>query len=163
METKVPTHIFVVENDKIFVRMLDYVFSKSIQYRFIDHSSGESALKSLHLNPEVIVLDYSLPGMNGFETLQEIKEQHPHAYVLSMISKQDGRLPAEFLNAGAGDCIVKDGTEVDQVVERLEHYFKNGLPPATQRSSFMKPWLGKRMYYAILLALLISAGVYYYQ
>ena len=163
MESKGPTHIFIVENDKIFVRMLDYVFSKSIQYRFVDHTSGESALKNLHLAPRVIVLDYSLPGMNGFETLQEIKEQYPGTYVLSMISRQDGRLPVEFLNAGAAECIVKDGTEVDQVIERLENYFKNGMPAVGSAVAGPGRWYGRKMYYALLILLLLSIGFYYYQ
>ena len=162
MELNQPTHIFVVENNKVFVRMLDYVFSKSIAYRFLDFKTGEDALKNMHLNPEIIVLDYRLPGMNGLETLLEIKEQHPDLPVLMLIGENDGKLPAEFLNAGAADFILKDGNEVAFVIEKLEAFFKR--PKINGKRSFIKlPPVKKKVYYALLLIILITAGLYYYQ
>jgi DNA-binding NarL/FixJ family response regulator len=164
METIKPKHIFIVENNKIFVNLLDYIFSKNISYRFMDFNSGESCLKNLHVNPEVVVLDYQLTGMNGFETLQEIREQNREVYVLSLISEKDGKLPAELLNAGANDYILKDGREVEKIVEKLEERFSTEststaeVPVKIRASSFRK-----KLYYALLILLLASAGVYYSQ
>src|ERR1044072_8698864 len=101
MDQKRPIHIFIVENNKTFVSMLDYIFSKSILYRFLDFRSGEDCLRNMHLHPEIVVLDHQLEGMNGFETLQEIKEQHPDVHVMMLLRENDSKLPAEFMNAGA--------------------------------------------------------------
>lgn len=163
MESKVPLHIFVVENDNLFVRILDYVFSKDILYRFLDFKSGEDCLKNLHLNPELVILDYSLPGMNGYETLLELKEQNPSVHVIMILSENDKRLPAEFLNAGAADYVIKDGIHEEKVIEKIETFLarENVFRQVTRMGR--KPSLRKKIYYAVLLALLLSAGVYYYQ
>ena len=163
MEAKVPLHIFVVENNGLFVRMLDYVFSKDILYRFLDFKSGEDSLKNLHLAPELILLDYALPGMNGFETLQEIREHHPAAHVIILLSTDDGRLPAEFLNAGAADYVMKDGTEDEQVIEKVEAFLSRERVYRELQDMTRRPTLKKKIYYAIIILLLLSAGIYYYQ
>jgi DNA-binding NarL/FixJ family response regulator len=162
MDPKRPIHIFIVENNRIFVQLLDYVFSKSIFYRFLDFRSGEDCLRSLHLHPEIVVLDYRLNGMNGYETLQEIKEQNPDVYVIMLIGESDGKLPAEMLNAGADDYVLKDGSEVVKIIEKIEA--RLSFDPLKSKSAVPhKPWLRKKLYYALLLLLLASVGVYYYQ
>ena len=163
METKLPLHIFIVENDRLFVRMLDYVFSKDILYRFLDFKSGEDCLKNLHLAPELIVLDQSLPGMNGYETLQEIREQHPQAHVVVLLSENDGRLPAEFLNAGAADYVLKDGTEDQQVIAKVEAFLSRERVYRELRKMTRRPTLRKKIYYALLIIILLSIGAFYYQ
>ena len=163
MDLKRPIHIFIVENNKIFVQLLDYIFSKNILYRFLDFRSGEDCLRSLHLNPEVIVIDFRLKGMNGFETLQEVKEQHPESYVIMLIGESDGKLPSEFINAGADDYVLKDGTEIQKIIEKVEARLSFDASKEKTKSVARKPWAKKKLYYALILLLLASAGVYYYQ
>jgi DNA-binding NarL/FixJ family response regulator len=163
MDKKVPLHIFIVENCGLFVRLLDYVFSKHILYRFLDFKSGEDCLKNLHINPELVILDYSLPGMNGLETLQELKEQHPAAHVIMMLSEEDRRLPAEFLNAGAADYVIKDGREEQVLIEKIETYLAKEKVFRQIRSLQKRPLVPRKLYYALLILILLSAGIYYYQ
>ena len=163
MDRKSPLHIFIVENDKLFVRLLNYVFSKNILYRFLDFKSGEDALKNLSLHPELVILDYALPGMNGFETLQEIKEQHPNAHVIMLLKEDDKRLPAEFLNAGAADYVIKDGTEENAVIEKIENFLSKEKVFREIQKLQKKPFGRRRLYFALLIIILLSLGVYYYQ
>lgn len=162
MEPKLPCHIFIVENNGLFVKLLDYIFSKNILYRFLDFKSGEDCLKNLHLKPEIVVIDYTLPGMNGFETLQELKEQKPDAHVIILLSKEDGRLPAEFFNAGAAECVIKDGNEEEALKERIENFLKKTSGSNGKKKSGMI-FARKKLYYALLILILLSLGVYYYQ
>ena len=141
--------------------MLDYVFSKSIRYRFLDFRSGEDCLRSLHLNPEIVVLDHQLNGMNGFETLQEIKEQNPNIHVIMLLGENDGRLPVDFLNAGADDYVLK-AAGIEKLIEKIEDRLTQGFL-INQSLSTKMPSLKKKLYYALILLLLASAGVYYYQ
>jgi DNA-binding response OmpR family regulator len=162
MEPVKPTHIFIVENDKIFVRMLDYIFSKNISYRFLDFKTGEDCLKNLTLDPALIILDYKLPGMNGYETMLEIREQNPEAYLLMLSSEQDGKLPAELLNAGADDHLLKNGHEIEKLTERIEAFLSPSqvADPVARKQ---RAWLSRKIYYALIaLAVLLSLGYYYY-
>jgi DNA-binding NarL/FixJ family response regulator len=160
MDTRTPTHIFIVENDNIFVRMLDYIFSKNLDYRFLDFKAGEDCLKNLHLNPDLVVIDYSLPAMNGFETLQELKELNPDVAVIMLISVNDGRLPAELLNAGARDYILKDGNEVNMLTEKIERFLQERQEMVKPKNKF--PVIKNKLYYAIIILLLLTLGFYYY-
>jgi DNA-binding NarL/FixJ family response regulator len=161
MGTRKPTHIFIVDNNKLFVNMLDYIFSKDISYRFLDFKSGEDCLKNLELDPALVVLDYRLPGMNGYETLLEIREQNPSVQVLTLSSAQDGKLPPELLNAGAFAHILKDGNETDKVIGYVEEFFSGKMAAPVKREK--RPWLRRKLYYALIgLALLVSLGYYYY-
>lgn len=163
MDSKLPLHIFVVENDRLFVRILDYVFSKDILYRFLDFKSGEDCLKNLHLGPELVILDYSLPGMNGYETLLELRELHPGVHVIMLLSENDRRLPAEFLNAGASDYVIKDGTEDEKVVEKIESFLCRERVFREVNKMSRNTSFKKKLYYALLLLLALTLGVYYYQ
>jgi two-component system response regulator AtoC len=163
MDKKSPLHIFIVENDKLFVRLLNYVFSKNILYRFLDFKFGEDALKHLDLRPELIILDYSLPGMNGFETLLEIREQHPNAHVIMLLKEDDKRLPAEFLNAGAADYVLKDGNEENALIEKIETFLSKEKVFREIQKLQRRPFGRRKLYFAILILLLLSVGLFYYQ
>src|SRR4051794_25810145 len=117
---KSPTHIFVVENNKLYIDMLDYIFSKDFSHRFVNFKTGEECLDNLHLNPDIIVLDYSLPGISGYDTLVEIKKNHPHIYVLVLLSDKDDKLPSELFEAGADDYILKENMQEDEIADKVE-------------------------------------------
>jgi DNA-binding NarL/FixJ family response regulator len=159
---KTPTHIFVVENDRLYINLLDYIFSKDFSYRFVNFKSGEECLDNLHLNPDIIILDYSLPGINGYETLVEIKKNHPHIYVLVLISDKDDKLPSELFEAGADDYILKENLQEDEISEKIEAFLNRENLSQTLSSRINKTSM-KQVYYVLLAILAISAGVYYYQ
>lgn len=162
MDRNKPRHVFIVDNDRIFVRLLDYIFSKDLGFRFLDFKSGEDALRHMSLAPELIILDHRLPGMNGIETLLEVRETDPEVPVVTLSDESDGKLPAEFLNKGAHEHVLKTEnfiTELSAIIDRvLENETARTARPARRRL-----WRGKRLYLAILLlTLLASIGYYCY-
>ena len=49
----------------------------------LDASNGEDAIKIVrHDNPEVVVLDQKMPGMDGIQTLKELKKIRPEVQVI---------------------------------------------------------------------------------
>src|SRR3954469_17172291 len=104
---KNPKHIFIVEDNELYSVMLDYILSKDSIFNFVSFSSGEECIKNLYLNPDIIILDYGLPGMNGYETLLAIKKHNPNIHVIMLSSNTDKLLIEKILNAGADDYIQK--------------------------------------------------------
>jgi DNA-binding NarL/FixJ family response regulator len=160
--TKQPTHIFIVENDRFYINMLDYIFSKDFSYRFVNYKTGEECLDNMALNPDIVVLDYNLPGINGYDTLVEIKKNHPHVYVLVLLSDKDDKLPSQLFEAGADDYVLKENLKEDEITDKIEAFlnresFNKAISGGGKRSSFSK------VYYVLLALLALSAGVYYYQ
>lgn len=79
-------------------------------YRTISVDSGKAALSQLSNSlPDIILLDWMMPGLSGFETLQAIRQVHP-ASVLPVImctavGEEDNVV--EAIEAGANDYVTK--------------------------------------------------------
>jgi len=162
MEEKVRKHIFIVGDDRVFTQMLDYIFTKDVMYRFLDYSSGEDCIKNLHLKPEIIIIDYTLPGINGYDALLQIKESNPECYVIMLVDKEYRKMPSELLKAGASDYIIKNDRLVNEIVRKIEVFLekeKTRNIPAI--SSSLTPVM-KAVGFVLLIILLLSIGFYYY-
>jgi len=71
--------------------------------------SGEEALRMLDsVNPDVITLDFNLPGMNGLETLEKIMEIKPTPVIMfSGCTEKGADVALKALNKGAIDFVAK--------------------------------------------------------
>lgn len=74
-----------------------------------DADSGRSALGLVEqAAPDVILMDMSMPGMNGIEATQRIAEEYRTPRVLILSMHKDKRFVAQALKAGARGYILKD-------------------------------------------------------
>lgn len=158
MPQKKQKQIFIVEDNEIYSMMLDYVLSKNSIYKFVHFKSGEDCIENLNLNPDIIILDYGLPGMDGYETLLEIKRQNPRIQVVIITSNEDEELKGKLFLAGADDYILKQDLVGKQVIEKIENIL-NKQGSESGNSSKMKK---KLVYYFLLIAILLAMGIYYY-
>ncbi len=74
--------IFMVDDDKVILNLLEYVFQSKNGYIIKTFSSGEECLQNMNLNPDLVVLDYILNekdknAMDGLETLNVRVALHP--------------------------------------------------------------------------------------
>ncbi len=75
----------------------------------------EGVQKTLELQPDVILMDVSMPGMNGIEATQAIKTQLSKVAVLVLTSYDDDAYVFALLEAGAAGYILKNARE-DEIV-----------------------------------------------
>lgn len=83
-------------------------------------ASGEEALQKLReLKPDLVVMDYLMPGMNGLETMQKIREIAPGAKVV-ILTMDDAAMTTAH-NAGADGCVHKGGvvTELHETITQI--------------------------------------------
>jgi DNA-binding NarL/FixJ family response regulator len=156
---KKPKHIFIVEDNEIYSMMLDYILSKESIYEFVSFNSGEECLKNLYLNPDVIILDYGLPGKNGFETLLEIKKYNRNIHVIFLTNNQDKKLKADLLKAGADDYILKQGHGEKQIIEKIEQILSRDEYEKTIRQKTKIRSVVRKVSYLALFALVVVAGI----
>ena len=77
-------------------------------------ASGEEAiLKARELTPDVILMDVSMPGMNGIEATKQIKAERPAQNVLVLTSYDDDAYVFALLEAGAAGYLLKNASEAE--------------------------------------------------
>ncbi len=113
-------HIFIVEDNEIYSMMLNYTLSNDTVYNFTSFNSGEECLKNLNMNPVAVILDYSLPGINGYEALQAIKKYNENIHVIIISNIEDTRLAIKLLAAGASDYFLKKEHPEKKIIARIE-------------------------------------------
>lgn len=113
--------IFIVEDDKIFAKRLQYELSLNSDLELSIYTDGKSLLKALKCEPDLITLDYHLPDSQGDELLQVIKKQIPQTPVIIISGQQDVSTALDLMKNGAYDYLVKG----DDLINRLRNLIVN--------------------------------------
>lgn len=126
MATNTNRYIFLVDDEPIQNEMLKDYIAERFLYNIKIYDNGEEALADMHLNPEIVVLDYHLnshksDAQNGVDILQKIKEAHPEVQVI-MLSGQDSlQVAVDSMKYGAYDYIVKGETAFSRTENALNN------------------------------------------
>src|ERR1039458_2465073 len=78
--------------------------------------NGREALElAAKLKPDVVVMDFAMPELNGIEATRRMAESAPHARVLALSMHKDSVYVRETLRAGARGYLLKDSVAADLV------------------------------------------------
>lgn len=102
-------NIFIIEDDKSYGDILQYILSMNPDYVISRFVTAKECLANLHKKPDLITVDYSLPDMNGGELLKRIKDTNPNIPVIIISGQEDISVAVELIKTGANDYILKDG------------------------------------------------------
>ncbi len=119
------TRIFVVEDDFTYQQMIKYVMELNPDHEVHVFSSGQECLQQLHLQPDIISLDYTLPDMTGEDVLAKIKKFNEEIIVVILSGQQDISTAVKLLKEGAYDYITKDEETKDRLLNTLSHIKKH--------------------------------------
>lgn len=112
-------YILIVEDDNDINQMLRDLLTAH-QYEVKQAFSGTEALMLMEQRqPQAVILDLMLPGMNGEELLAYIKEHYPDIIVLVASAKEDVKTKVNLLRSGAEDFISKP-FDTEELLARLE-------------------------------------------
>lgn len=117
--------IFVVEDDPVYMRMIDYLLRLNPDHEVHQFTTGKEVLQQLHLRPSIVVLDYQLPDMNGAEVLRRLVQQEPDLPVIILSGQKDIAVAVKLLKEGAYDYIVKDEESRDRLINLVQHVQQN--------------------------------------
>ena len=92
-------------------------------FNVVTASSGEHCLEMLSREAvHVVILDVKMPGMDGLETLREIKQRHPLVEVIMLTGHATVESAVEGLKSGATDYLMKP-ISVDDLILMAEAAF----------------------------------------
>jgi signal transduction histidine kinase len=95
-------------------------------------SSGADALgRVADLDPDIVLMDIRMPGMDGVETTRRLKAAHPNVRVMALTAQEDETVVREMLVAGASGYVLKN-SEGDDILAAISEAAGGGavLSPA---------------------------------
>jgi two-component system response regulator CpxR len=122
-EFSLPAKVLLVDDEQEYVQTL----SERLQMRDIGTAtvySGEGALEAIEEEePEVIVLDLRMPGIDGMEVLRRVKRTRPHVEVIILTGhgSEGDRALAEELGAVA---YLEKPVSIERLTETLQHAYE---------------------------------------
>ena len=116
---KIPVKVLVVDDEKDLVELFSLRLRESGEKVFAAYS-GEEALAALDKETvDVVILDIKMPGMDGIETLREIKKRHPIVEVILLTGHGSTETAVEGMKLGAFDYLLKPA-EFKEIRSKLE-------------------------------------------
>src|SRR5688572_20662714 len=90
--------------------------------------TAEEAMHKLpQLNPDIVIMDISLPGMSGIECIRQIKKQIPGTQFMMFTVYENDEKVFEALKAGASGYLLKN-TDLLQLIAALKELHNGGSP-----------------------------------
>ncbi|MGH2684770.1 MAG: response regulator [Actinomycetota bacterium] len=117
-----PTKVMVVDDTDHMRKMLRSMLELDGFDVAGEAASGQEALDALSgADPDVVVLDYMMPGMDGVETARRIREQRPDQVIILYTAFLDPGVEAAAKDAGVDLCVAKvEGLEsLEREIARL--------------------------------------------
>ena len=127
--------LFLADDHQIVVEGIMALVAKDTCIQVIGHCNDGLAVldKVQAAQPDVLVLDISLPGMNGLDLCRMVKEKMPEVAVLMLTMHTNERCIADALENGASGYLIKEAVsrefcEAVHAVARGEVHLARGIP-----------------------------------
>ena len=126
-QTKPPYVILVVEDDHSLLNLIQKILRRE-GFETKGVANGADAIAFAHNSQKcVMLLDYTLPDMQGHHVIQRLADQPHHVPFIIMTGHSDVKIAVEMMKLGARDYLVKDSefldmlpSVVNRVVDQLE-------------------------------------------
>lgn len=107
--------VFLVDDDAVFLKLLEIELHKHPGFNTESYKSGELCIKNIWHNPDVVVLDYHLNGvdknaMNGLDVLHKIKDFNQDIQVIILSQQDTIDIAIKAIQHKAIDYVVKSET-----------------------------------------------------
>ncbi len=113
--------IYLIEDDAIYADFIKKSLSNNAEYVIKTFPSAEDGLAALAKTlPEILIIDYKLPGMSGIDLYEKIKSRLTEKNKVVMLSSlDDGNMVLNFIQRGVRDYVIKDENVIDSLVAVL--------------------------------------------
>ncbi|HZU21125.1 MAG TPA: response regulator transcription factor [Gaiellaceae bacterium] len=105
-----PARLVLVEDNDMFRETLELLFGMREEVEVVGSaSSGDEATALVRrVEPDVVLMDYRMPGLNGAEATRAVLAAAPGTKVICLTASVTAEEVDEVLSAGAVACVTKD-------------------------------------------------------
>lgn len=110
--------IVIVEDHTILRAGLKALLMSNPEFEIVGEAdNGRDAIrKVVEVKPDLVIMDLSMPGMNGMDAIKEIKDRMPEVKTLVLTVHSEEEYVMASLQAGANGYVLKDATQNELLV-----------------------------------------------
>jgi DNA-binding NarL/FixJ family response regulator len=116
-----PVRVVLVEDNDTFRQTLELLFALRDEIEVVASiETGDKAPPIVaDVKPDVVLMDYRMPGLNGAEATRAVLEAYPETSVVCLTASVSTQEIREVLEAGAIACVTKD-QDFDRLVATIQ-------------------------------------------
>ncbi len=148
------TKVIIIDDHSLFNDGLNLILKESGHFTVIEqvYDSRQAHFKCFSLMPELIIVDYNMPYLNGLEVVKQLKNLKTNAKIVIVSMYADKREIANFIDVGVDGYLTKTtpSTDLIEALKKImqgEKIFESVLKAklTTERDAFaLKHQLTKR-------------------
>jgi len=112
--------ILLADDHRLMRQGLRELISKHIGFEIVGETEdgAQTVRQASKLLPDVIVMDLTMPGLNGIEATRQVLAANPKTKILALSMHSDVRMVTEMLRAGANGYLLKDAA-ADELIRAI--------------------------------------------
>lgn len=153
-----PETIFVVEDDILYLNLINKELEKMGYTKIESYSTGKEAMHNLDKKPDIALLDYFLEkDFTGMDILKKLQKRFPDTQVIFLTGSDDVNIAVDTMRNGAYDYIVKG----DTAFIRIRHLLKK-ISEENSRKNKSKSIIRFQIIVIFAIILISLLGILYF-
>ncbi len=119
------TKVFIIEDDPIVTSVIRQSLIVNSNCEIFTFDNAQDSLNNLHLNPDIVILDYNLPDEDGFSVMAKIKSYSQTIQVIICSGQEKADVVLKCLNNGANGYVFKDEMMIEYIRKSVNTLAEN--------------------------------------
>ncbi|MBU0764354.1 MAG: response regulator [Bacteroidetes bacterium] len=152
--------IFVVEDEKMYSRLIESSLKRNGFGDVRTFASGEECIENLDETPDIVLLDYRLGELNGIDVLKEIRKKVPGTRVIFLSGEETLGIIINAMKLGASDFILKNDEAVTKMTKTIRNILLRDLMSFNKKIYKRVALVSFCIMFVAIIILLIYSNMY---